>query len=805
VRNRIVLIFVVVFVLVFTSFSNSPALANTNPFPLSLSNVLIIKGSGQVNEVFNGSNITTNKPELDLKFNQSIDPETATSATITLTDSSSNLISNIGVFVEDDIRATIRLRLPQLGPGKYYLKISGVKNYSHTSILTGYTLAFNAIIPKPQQKQFSAGGFHTLWIDPYDGVKAAGNNNFGQLGDNTTVSHFLPIKIPNLSYSVLDVSAGGTHSLALTDSQTVMAWGDNRKGQLGIDSNTNSLVPMEVPGLNGIVAISAGYDFSLALKDDGTVYSFGSNQFSQLGDNVLESRNTPTKIPGLNGIIAIAAGGTHALALRFDGSVFSWGSNSRGELGDSESTSSYSPRMITALNNVTAIAAGLMHSLALTAEQKVYAWGDDSFGQLGDKKTTGYSNVPIKVEGIENGFRIAAGYNSSFVISNQNLTYGFGDNSMNQINNTSVQKLSSPMLLNFRASSISSGWGHTVSDGYNGSNIVQDIWSWGYNQFGQTGNGLTNHSFTPVKPYFSRKPAFFRLYGADRLKTAVAVSSEGWAYGSRTVVLARKDNFPDALAGTPLAYGLSAPILLTDSEELSSDAKNEIHRLAPQAIIILGKEGAISRSIEESLQKDYNVTRIGGQDRYETAAAIAEYMIEYKLISGNTAVIAYGENYPDALAVSSLAAYANMPILLTDKDVLPSSTSQALNLIGATQTIIVGGTGVVGTTVERNLPTPTRYAGNDRYGTAIEIAKGMGVNPNLVYLATGNNFPDALAGSVLAARTNSPIILVDTSLGADAEFWLWNHSRHVKEFYVLGGEGVVSDSILQSAYETVYN
>ncbi|WP_425806853.1 cell wall-binding repeat-containing protein [Desulfitobacterium sp. Sab5] len=609
---------VIALMMMFSSFANAPVLADTNP--LSLTNVFILPGPNQADNLFNGSNITMNKPVLQLWFNQSIDPITAASSTITFTDSTGGGITIIGISVESN---RITLTLPQLGPGTYSLNVSGVKNYTDTSTLTGYTMSLNAIIPRPQQEHlFSAGGFHTVWIVPYDGVKASGNNNYGQLGDSTTVSRSLPVTVKNLSYSVLDVSAGGTHNLALTDNQTVMAWGDNRKGQLGIGSNANSSVPVDVPGLKNIVAISAGYDFSLALKNDGTVYSFGSNQFNQLGDNVTGSRNTPAQIPGLNGIIAIAAGGTHAVALRFDGSVYSWGSDSRGELGDGRSTSSYKPVMIASLNNVTAIAAGLMHSLALTADHSVYAWGDDSFGQLGDQKTSGYSNVPIKVQGFTNGYGIAAGYNSSFVISNQNATFGFGDNSTNQINNSSVEKLSSPALLNFKAAYISAGWGHTVSRGFNGSDLSADTWSWGYNQFGQTGNGLTEHSLNPVRPYLSRDPAFFRLYGTDRFKTAVSVSNEGWDYGAKTVVLARADNFPDALAGTPLAYGLNAPILLTDAATLSSDTENEIDRLAPQDIIILGKEGAISSSIEETLKKNYNVTRLGGQDRYETAAPL---------------------------------------------------------------------------------------------------------------------------------------------------------------------------------------
>lgn len=110
----------------------------------------------------------------------------------------------------------------------------------------------------------------------------------------------------------------------------------------------------------------------------------------------------------------------------------------------------------------------------------------------------------------------------------------------------------------------------------------------------------------------------------------------------------------------------------------------------------------------------------------------------------------------------------------------------------------------MGTTVQSSLPLPTRYSGSDRYATSIAIANGMGTDPYLVYLATGNNFPDALAGSVLAARTNSPIILVNSSSGADAAVqWFWWNSRDVKQSYILGGSGAVPDSVLENIYSRI--
>lgn len=323
--------------------------------------------------------------------------------------------------------------------------------------------------------------------------------------------------------------------------------------------------------------------------------------------------------------------------------------------------------------------------------------------------------------------------------------------------------------------------------------------------YGQTGTGLTEHISDPARVNESTAPIFYRLYGSDRTATAVSVSQEGWPYGSDTVVLARDDDFPDALAGTPLAYGMNAPILLTNSKQLSSKTSDEINRLAPQTIIILGADGAVSSDIETGLKAKYNVVRLGGKDRYETAADITHYMKTQNLIKSDRVVIAYGENFPDALAISSLAAHEHIPILLTPTDYLPSSTSQEIQETNPTQSIVVGGLCVVSKTVENALPNPIRYAGSDRYATAIAIAKGMGADSGLVYLTTGNNFPDALAGSVLAAQTNSPIVLVDSTLGGDAASYLHSKNRGVKELYVLGGQVVVPDTILQSAYQEIMN
>lgn len=295
-------------------------------------------------------------------------------------------------------------------------------------------------------------------------------------------------------------------------------------------------------------------------------------------------------------------------------------------------------------------------------------------------------------------------------------------------------------------------------------------------------------------------PTLNRLSGTGRIQTAIQISKEGWNNGATAVVLARGDSFPDALAGSTLAAAFSAPILLTDSSSLPSDTLSEISRLHPSKVFILGGIGAVSPSIEISLKANYEVIRLGGNDRYETAANIATYLNANNLLKSNKAVIAYGENFPDALAISSWAASSGVPILLSNTNSIPTSTSKALTDLHVSSTIIVGGSGVISFNVESQLPGPTRYGGSDRYDTAMKIANGLSTSTDKLFVATGENFPDALAGSALAAKTGSTIILVDNALPSPVSKFISDHKDKIKSVYVLGGQGVVLpgsvDSIL---------
>jgi alpha-tubulin suppressor-like RCC1 family protein len=294
-----------------------------------------------------------------------------------------------------------------------------------------------------------AGDRHTLALKQDGTVWAWGRNQYGQLGDGTTVEEGCACRVtPAPVVGLTDVVAirGGTyHSLALKDDGTVWGWGRNFTGQLGDGSITDRLTPVQVKTiggspLTGVVAIAAGDGHNLALKGDGTVWAWGWNRYGQLGDGTSASDEYlpwPVQVKGaggsgvLTGVTAIAAGERHSLAIRSDGTAWAWGWNIYGQLGDgTEGRNDCSfgdacrqtPVQVSGLAGVRAIAGGGKHSLAVTDDGQVWAWGANDNYQLGllPEQLGSLSHetqlTPIQVPGVSGASAVTAGYDSSFAL-----------------------------------------------------------------------------------------------------------------------------------------------------------------------------------------------------------------------------------------------------------------------------------------------------------------------------------------------------------------------------------------------------
>lgn len=292
-----------------------------------------------------------------------------------------------------------------------------------------------------------------------------------------------------------------------------------------------------------------------------------------------------------------------------------------------------------------------------------------------------------------------------------------------------------------------------------------------------------------------------RIYGSDRYSTAAQISGKGWDK-SDYVILATGVNYPDALCATPLAKKYNAPILLTEKDKLNIAAEQEIKRLKASHIIIVGGYQAISSQVEEALIGDgIQCTRIYGTDRYDTSVKVAE-----QLEKSDQIIIATGANFPDTLSIAPYASMKNIPILLTSKSELPETVRAYISKQSVTKIYVIGGEGAVSEKILEELPDATRIAGADRYKTNIAVLNEFknDFNYSNLYIATGANFPDALAGSALAQLTNSPILLVNYNLTEDSQKIITANAPQIQHIILLGGKNAVA-SIDTSENDTSSN
>jgi alpha-tubulin suppressor-like RCC1 family protein len=500
----------------------------------------------------------------------------------------SGLINVIAIAAGEDHSLALTSNGTVLAWGNNYNGQLGNSNFSSQSIPTEVSGLTDVIA-------IAAGAKFSLALKSNGTVSAWGTNSTGQLGNANYTSQNLLSPVSGLT-NVIAIAAGKDHALALTSGGKVLAWGYNFYGQVGNSTNyyTNP-TPAEVSGLSNVIAIAAGGSHSLALKSDGNVWSWGSNYYQQLGRSASYYNPNPTPAQvsqfGVTNIIAIAAGTNHTIALKSDGTVWAWGSNSRGQLGRTDSAGAVSgpanvitiaagaehsvalkndgavwswgfndygqlgysttlsgdtPALaqITNSNNPIAVAAGAHHSLALAGNGTALSWGLNSQGQLGDNSTT-QSSSPVLVKGVGGGgvlsdiIAIAPGDAHTLALKSNGTVFGWGCNAHGRLGNNSAADSSSPVqvvgssgsgyLSNVTA--VAAGGGHSVALLSNGT-----VWAWGYNEFGQIGNGATSsgNNLLPVQVLTAPGVPLANVIAiATGWSHTIALKSDGtvWAWG----------------------------------------------------------------------------------------------------------------------------------------------------------------------------------------------------------------------------------------------------------------------------------
>ena len=423
------------------------------------------------------------------------------------------------------------------------------------------TLSYRGVNYKFVANYFGGTGNDLVlqWADTK--VYAWGQGYYGTLGNNSTSNSNLPVAVLASGVlagrTVIALASGDAHSLALCSDGTVAAWGRNDEGQLGNNSKAQTNVPVVVStagtALAGrtVVALSAGVWHSLALCSDGTVVAWGKGEYGQLGLNTVTQTSVPTAVSvagtALAGksVIAISASGFHSLALCADGTVVAWGSNDYGQLGNNSRASSSVPVAVTTTStalqgkSVIAVSAGFEHSLALCTDGTLAAWGSNNRGELGNNNTTyhygsfgdlGFSTeisspvpVTVNVTGTALAGKAVAGISAGNLYSVAQCADGtvvaWGTNQFGELGN-SVSTLSSV------ASSVSitgtalSGKVVTAAfaSAFHTLALCSDgtLAAWGSNSVGLLGNGSWTSSSVPVGVSTSPLPVGARYMAVTR-------------------------------------------------------------------------------------------------------------------------------------------------------------------------------------------------------------------------------------------------------------------------------------------------
>lgn len=351
---------------------------------------------------------------------------------------------------------------------------------------------------------------------------AWGYNREGELGNGTTTDSGMPVPVAVGAIPpgtrITQVAAGYSHSLALSSTGQLYAWGLNGNGELGNGTTTNSAVPVAVstgaipPGTR-IAQIGAGYEDNIALSSTGQLYAWGRNGEGQLGNGTATDSALPVAVsagaipPGTR-IAQVAVGYSHSLALSSTGQLYAWGYNSAGQLGNGTTTTSATPVAVSAGaiplgTRITQIVAGYEHSLALSSAGQLYAWGYNNHGQLGNATTTNIA-LPVAVSAgaipvRARITRIAAGYDHSLALDASGQPYAWGRDGNGELGINSTSDASVPSRVSLSGipsdvtiTQIAAGSEHSLALSSTGQLIA-----WGRDTEGQLGDGSTTDESVP--------------------------------------------------------------------------------------------------------------------------------------------------------------------------------------------------------------------------------------------------------------------------------------------------------------------
>jgi len=479
--------------------------------------------------------------------------------------------------------------------------------------------------------EIAAGGYHTVLIKSGGTLWAWGRNIEGQLGNSTNTDRNSPVQIGSDNQWIL-ASAGGFHTIALKADGTLWAWGGNLNGQLGDSTNTDRNAPVRVGSDNRWVSVSAGGSHTIALKADGTLWAWGLNTYGQLGDSTNTDRNAPVQVGSENEWVSASAAYEHTLAIKSNGTLWAWGRNPFGQLGDGTTTDRNAPVQIWSDNKWTSVSGGMYHTGALKADGTLWTWGFNEYGQLGDGTDTNM-NAPVHVGSDNNWVSISAGAFHTIAQKSDgtlwawgyNVNFELGNCGPNDNKDTPVQVGSENEWVSF-----SSGYDHAIALKSDGT-----LWAWGYNYFGQLGDGTNDWSSCPAVQIDDADNKWVSVAAGYSHTLARKADGTLWAWGARS--LGQLGNGTDNDTNVPIRVGNEKKWV---SVAVSAGA---YHTVALQSDGTLWAWGwNLYGQLGDGTNIDNNVpVQVGSDNNWVAAAAGGEYTVGVK---SNGTVWAWGSN-----------------------------------------------------------------------------------------------------------------------------------------------------------------
>ncbi|MFE9234239.1 cell wall-binding repeat-containing protein [Cellulosimicrobium funkei] len=552
--------------------------------------------------------------------------------------------------------------------------------------------------------------------------------------------------------SVLAVAAGAGHALLVTSDGTVQAWGDPADGATD--------VPRPPDGTR-FADVAAGSGFSLGLLDDGTIVGWGRNTYGQL--------DAPAPPPG-EVFVDLDAGRDHAVALASDGSVHAWGREDAGQTRVPAAPEGATFAGVSAGGDTSAAIVAAPTTTTLTAPE---SW-------------PGAEALPVRVD-VSAADGRAEGEVVLLVDGERAAVLPLRDGTVTT-----------------RLWSVTADPARTVSAVFRGATGVAPSSSTASVRTGPAGSAPSPGSPSTVE--------VVRMAGANRYTTAVAATSS-LAPGIPVLYLASGTGFADALSAAPAAAAEGGALLLVPNATIPPAVRAEIVRLQPERIVVVGGAGAVSAEVQSelwALRPEAGLPQIltlAGADRYETSRKVAESAFGHSV---GAVVVADGRSFPDALAAGAAAGAAGVPVVLVPGNAasLAPEAARTFRSLGVRGVTVVGGSGAVSTGLERSagrvpgVVGTERLGGTDRYGTAVALNdayfgawqdEGLW-SPPAVNLATGADFPDALAGAAVAGLRREPLYVVPARCVPGRTLDAMNESA-AGRVHLLGGPGALSDAV----------